>query len=473
MSYDNSMAVNSNEEPRSLAVSDKLFNRNYLMLYQGQFVSRLGNAVYSLAIALWLKGVTDSGTVMGIFYAVTAFPLIAMSVIGGAVADRFSRKGIIVGTDVLNGLAMLALAGVLWMDYSQPVQIAAVFIVGIVASSLRAFFGPAANAAIPDLVPENRIEGANSMGKLSEKISQFFGSFSGAYFLGLLGLPLLVAINGITYLLSALSEGFIHIPQRIPEKTKGIKNYFHIFSEDIRQGLRYIRQNAGLKRLLYLSIGTSFFSTPVMILMVFYVTDFLKLSNEWFGYFLVIFGVGSLVGTILVSVFRVHGDSRKFFLILFLLLEAAGYLLLPYVTHYSQAMALAFFGGVMNGFSTISIFSLMQLTTPSKIRGRVFGALTTLSGSIAPLGMAMGGVLYDYFDHNIGIIYTISGLGMIFVILIVSSNRAFRKFIAYETPEQMGATGFRYTIKTVQRDQLLEQKERFIEEQFKKTRSQI
>ena len=473
MSNPKGLAINVNEEPRSLAESNKLFNRNYLMLYQGQFVSRLGNAVYSLAIALWLKNATDSGTVMGIFYAVTALPLIVMSVIGGAVADRFPRKRIIVSTDVINGLAMMGLAAVLFMKFPLSVQITSVFIVGIIVSSMNAFFAPAANAAIPDLVPENRIEGANSMGKLSEKISQFFGSFSGAYFLAALGLPLLVVINGITYLLSAFSESFIHIPQRIPEKTKGLRNYFHVFSEDIGQGLRYIRQNAGLKRLLYLSIGTAFFSTPVMILMVFYVTDFLKLGNAWFGYFLVTFGIGSLIGTILVSVFRVYGEARKFFLILFLLLEASGYLLLPYVTHYSQALALAFFGGVMNGFSTISIFSLMQLTTPSKIRGRVFGALTTLSGSIAPLGMAMGGVLYDYFDHNIGIIYTISGLGMIVVITLTSMNRAFRKFIAYETPEQRGATGFRYTMKTGNRDQLLEQKERFIEEQFKKTRSQI
>jgi len=461
------------EDAKSLATSNKLFNRNYLMLYQGQFVSRLGNTVYSMAIIIWLKMTTDSGSIMGIFSASTALPLILMSAIGGVVADRFARKKIIIMTDIINGLTMLVLAVTLFTGLQTRWIIVSVFVVGIISSTMNAFFAPAINASIPDLVPEDRVTGANAMGKLSEKISQFFGYFMGNQLLMLLGLPVLVIVNGITYLVSAFSESFIKIPQRIPEKADNISHYIQSFKNDIKQGFTYIRKNKGLKKLLYLSISTAFFSTPIVILLIFYVTDFLHLGESWFGYFLITFGIGSLVGSVFVSLMNVHGSSRKFFLILFLMLEAIGYTLLPQVSDYKQAMGLIFIGGMLNGFSTISIFTLMQITTPSKIRGRVFGTLTTLSGSIAPLGMALGGFLYDFFDKDITPIYTFAGGAMFFSVLILSFSKDFRKFISYETDAQMGATGFTYKIKTVHKDEILKQKERYIEEQFIKTRSEL
>ncbi|HED09778.1 MAG TPA: MFS transporter [Caldithrix abyssi] len=461
------------DEARSLSTSNKLFNRNYLMLFQGQFVSRLGNSVYNIAIMIWLKEMTDSGTIMGIFGAVTALPMILMSALGGAVADRFPRKAIIVGTDIISGLAMLVLAATFYLDMPPLYSIAGVFIAGMTMSTMRAFFAPAINAAIPDLVPEKRIAGANSMGKFSEKISQFFGYFFGSQLLMILGLPVLVIANGISYLLSALSESFIKIPQRLPEKARGFAAYLKAFKSDIGEGLRYIGQNRGLKKLLYLSIATAFFSTPIIILLIFYVRDFLKLGDQWYGYLLIDFGLGALAGTVLYSIFNVHGAGRKILLILFLMFEAIGYILLGRVSTAEQAMGLIFIGGVMNGFSTISIFTLMQITTPSKIRGRVFGTLTTLSGAIAPLGMALGGFMYDFFDKDISVIYSIAGGGIMVTVILISLSSDFRRFISYQTPEQRGHTGFSYTIKKVHKDQILEQKQRFIEEQFKKTRSQL
>jgi len=115
----------------------------------------------------------------------------------------------------------------------------------------------------------------------------------------------------------------------------------------------------------------------------------------------------------------------------------------------------------------------MQITTPSKIRGRVFGTLTTLSGAIAPLGMALGGFMYDFFDKDISVIYSIAGGGIMVTVILISLSSDFRRFISYQTPEQRGHTGFSYTIKKVHKDQIIEQKQRFIEEQFKKTRSQL
>jgi len=454
---------------------EKFFNRDYLLLYQGQFVSRLGNVIYSIAIAIWIKEITGSGTIMGLFYASTGLPLILMSAFGGAVADRFSRKKIIVGADAIIGVAMLLLAGLLYYNAGSPsLLVGAVFGVGIMASAIRAFFGPAISAAIPDIVPTRNISTANSMSNLSDKVSQLVGNFFGPVLFNIIGLPLTVLVNAITYLFSAFSESFISIPQRIPEKAKGYKEYATAFKKDLKEGLNFIRTSPGLYKLLMLSIITGFFVAPITPLIIFYVTEFLKLGNQWFGYFLIAFGVGALVGAFIVGIFNIDGKARMRSVIFFFILEGTGYVLLPQVTHPLQALALFFIGGIMNGYNTVSIFTIMQVTTPTEIRGRVFGTLTTLSGAIVPLGMALGGVLYDFFKQDITPIYTISGSVMILTVIIFSFSYNFRQFMSYQVrPQRAVKTGFTYKMEVKHKDEILSQRERHLEEQLKKTRSDI
>ena len=119
-------------------------------------------------------------------------------------------------------------------------------------------------------------------------------------------------------------------------------------------------------------------------------------------------------------------------MVTFIILESAGYGLLGLVKDPVTAMVLAFLGGATGGFVTVNITTILQITTPGEIRGRVFGLLGTLSISLAPLAMGLAGVIADLVGQNIPLIYVSCGAIMAVLSSVVLVNRHVRDFLAYE-----------------------------------------
>lgn len=470
-------------KPKTLSKAKRLFNKNYLLLWQGQFVSRLGTMVYSIVIALWLKEMAEanaatssaSGSIVGSFFMLSAIPMVLLSALGGAVADRFPRKKIIIFGDLFSGSIIIILSILLFtLPSGNYWGIVAVFIVGMLLSTSGSFFGPAISASVPDLVPAKKLNTANSMGQLSMKVSTLFGQGVGPILMGVLGVPLLVLINGITYWISAVSESFITIPQVLPEKVKGVSEYIKAFKNDLKEGIGYIWQNSGLKKMLLVSVFLNFFTMPIIILLMFYVIDFLGVPKQWYGFLLSFYGIGAFIGFTSAGLVKLKGKSRTRVLIAFMLAEPAGYILMAFMKTPIQAGALFFIGGIFNGFVMITIMTILQLTTPSNIRGRVFGTLTTISASIAPLGMGVGGFLYDMSGHNIALIYIGCGVVMIFLVTLISFSKDFRKFIAFEFEDETEIIGFQYKIRYLDKKEMKkDQRQIYLEHQLQKARSEL
>jgi len=96
------------------------------------------------------------------------------------------------------------------------------------------------------------------------------------------------------------------------------------------------------------------------------------------------------------------------------------------------ALVLAVFGGATSGFFMILLTTIVQATTPSEIRGRVFGLLATISGAITPIAMGVTGPLADLTGQNIPLIYVACGVIMLILSVLVCSSRAMRRYLAYE-----------------------------------------
>ncbi|MFQ5796474.1 MAG: MFS transporter [Candidatus Bipolaricaulia bacterium] len=415
----------------------KLMNRHFLLIWQGQSVSQMGSQAFAIAMMLWIKHATDSATLMGTLMMASSLPAVILGPIGGTFADRHSRRKIVIFSDVLSGIAVLSLAGLLFLaPDTLEMSIVWLFLVAVSLAVVSSFFRPAIAAAIPDLVPEDKIAAANSLNQFSIQFSMFIGQGTGGVLFRLLGAPVMFLIDGLTYLFSAFSESFIDIPQVIPEKSNQWREKFAEFKQDTVEGFHYIWGRTGLKILFLAAAFVNFFSIPISVLLPFYVEDFLKVSTDWYGFLLAAFGVGAVIGYLLAGLIKLPGKLRSHLMMMALLGESItlGSLGVVNPAHIpiTVILILMMVVGAINGFLAINFITVLQIAIPSEIRGRVFGLLGTLSGSISPIAMGLSGVVADLLNQNIPLIYAICGGFMALLTIMVSISREFRDFLAYE-----------------------------------------
>ena len=411
----------------------KLFNRNFLLLYQGQFVSRLGSQFFMIAIVLWIKEITGSASLMGIVGALSSGVAILLGPFAGTFADRASRKKIIVFTDTLNGLIMVWFAASA-MIYSNNIRllIGIMLTTSVLSAVISSFFGTAISAAVPDIVPKEKLPAANSMGMFSMQITSFIGKGIGGLLYAVLGGPILFLINGVTFLFSAVSESFIAIPQRLPEKQKTFRQESKVFRREIVEGFKYIANYKGLRNLVIISAVLSFFTTPIIILLPFYVEKYLLLNDQWYGYLLAIYSVGTMLGYFGAAFFRYKKIPRSAMLIGAIIAESALYGVLGFISRIFFAVTAAFLIGLLSGYIIVNITTILQITTPPELRGRVFGVLSTIEGSLAPIAMALSGIIADLLNQNIPLIYMFSGIIMVLVSSTMAMFKNFRSFLVEE-----------------------------------------
>ncbi len=411
----------------------KLFNRNFFLLWQGQFISRLGVNMYGVAMALFLKHTTGSATLMGLMWMFSGLPIIILGPFAGIVADRFSRRKILIFSDVINAIAVSVFSLYLFkLEKQSDLAIIGLFSIGVILGITGAFFNPAVAAAIPDIVPRSKIAGANSLGQISMQVTAFVGQALGSAMYTLIGAPAVCLINGISYAYGAGSKLFIRIPQSISIGNRTFKDNMAQFKRDLIEGFHFVWHNRGLRTMIYISAITNLFTTPILPLLPFYVEDYLKIGAEWYGIFLGMTGVGALFGFAFAGLIKIHPRAKGNMMIVFIILMSLGYGLLGLVRVPSIALGLAFLGGFMGGYVAVNISVVLQLTTPTEIRGRVMALLTTLMGSLMPIGMGLGGYIGDLFNKNIPLIYASCGAIMASLTMLVALNREFRDFLAHE-----------------------------------------
>jgi len=413
----------------------KLLNKNFVLLWQGQFVSMLGNQAYAIAMMFWIKHETGSAALVGMIMMASAIPGVLLGPLGGTYSDRHSRKKIIVWCDILSGLAVLTLAFLLFTTPDETdFLIVVLFIVSIIIAILRSFFNPAIAASIPDLVPKEKVATANSMNQFAVQVSTFFGQGSGGVLYRILGAPFLILIDGVTYIISGISEMFITIPQEIPEKAKGMRDAFTQFKKDTTEGFRYTWNNRGLRAMFLIAGMLNFFLMPFAVLMPFFVEDFLHATTDWYGYLMASFGVGALMGYTVAGTFKISGKTRSRFMIVALVLNCFMLFVLAFMTTAIASLFIWVPIGILNGFLNINIMTILQISTPSEIRGRVFGLLGTLSSGLSPIAMGLSGVVAEMLDQNVPLVFMFCGGITTFISILVSFSKDFREFLSYEQP---------------------------------------
>jgi len=185
----------------------------------------------------------------------------------------------------------------------------------------------------------------------------------------LLGAPILILIDGVTYLFSALSETFITIPQTLPEKSSGLKEKLTQFKNDTIDGFKFVWGNKGMRLVFLMITVLHLFIMPIMLLLPFYVEDFLMASPAWYGYILSGFGFGALIGYVIAGTIKVSGERRSYVVVAAMILGTVLLALLSIVTEAILALLILLLFGVLNGIININIITVLQTSTEGDMRG--------------------------------------------------------------------------------------------------------
>jgi MFS family permease len=409
----------------------RLWNRNFFLLWQGQTVSQLGNEAFLIATAFWIKETTGSATLMGLMMACASLPSVLLAPFGGTFADRHSRVRIMIGCDLLAGLATLGLGlALLFGPGRTSVLIPLLFAVAIFGGVIRAFFMPAIQAAIPDLVPPERLPAANSLNQFSVQTSVFAGQAVAGVLYRYLGAAMLFTLDGLSYLFAGISEMFIADTFKKPERAPASGGVFREFLRETLAGLRYVGRQAGMRDFVLVACLLNFLGMPLFVLLPFYVEKALGAGADWYGFLLAAMSIGAVLGYVLAASLSLRGPARGWTLVCGLLFGPLLFSAVGFVHFRWLAMALCFGSGLALGLVNIYLITLLQISTPAELRGRVLGLLATLGGGLVPLGMALGGWLGELTGKNIPLIFGGSGALSVLVTLALATRKECRKFLA-------------------------------------------
>ena len=198
---------------------DKLVNRDFVLLWQGMAFSAFGSILYSIAIGYWVFDTTGSTALMGLISSITMFIMVILGPITGAMTDRMHRRNVLVVTDLIRGVIFLVVG---YFALKSELKVSMVIFVALISGICGAFFSPAASSLFPDLLPQDEVVRGQSIASGTDSLIRLVGSAASGTLIVLFGVPVLIFVNGVCYLISAFSELFI-TPIKTKNQTTEIK----------------------------------------------------------------------------------------------------------------------------------------------------------------------------------------------------------------------------------------------------------
>jgi len=398
--------------------------KNIRLFLWGKFVSLVGTYMYSFAMSLYVLQRTGSGTSFAMNLLLSTLPRVVLGPIAGVLADRVERRNMVVGMDILSGLTILVL---LPISFLFGLRIQFIYASTFLLSIINTFFSVSISASLPNMVRKQSLVKINSYNQAAQSVSSILSPILAGIIYNILPIYVFIALNGITFILSAISEMFIDFDlakEAAEEDEKDKKLDLKSFFDDLKYGFMYFKGQKALFTLLKFSIVLNFFVNPCMSVVIpFIINKVLLLSEVHYGLIEGSFSVGALISSLVIS--RLPEREKKLPALMFgtgLSGIVIFLMALPVFSNhklFSDNVYAAYYMAVMVLLSVllmivnIPIFVLIQKLTPDHMLGRVTSWVETMASGIVPLGLIFMGIVIDYLP----VYYPVLATGLIFLVL--------------------------------------------------------
>ncbi len=376
-------------------------NRNFRRLWSAQVVSELGDWFYTLAIYNLLLQLTGRAGSVALALVLQVLPQALIGPTAGVVNDRLRRKHVMIASDIGRMLVVLCMLLIRTKD-----KVWLVYPLLMAETLLAAFFEPARNAVIPNLVEREDVVVANTLSSTTWSVNLMVGATLGGVVAALLGRDAVFLLNALSFLISAALIWGMRFPEPHAEGGHPFRARELIDFSPILAGIRYVRSQVRLRSTIFVKFGNLIIGPGWVLFTVMGQNEF---AVRWRGMapergafvgmslLLGARGLGALLGPLLTASWAGHWRRRLEVAIFWgYLAAAAGYALLGVAGHLWQAclcVALAHFGS-----SIIWVFSttLLQMQSDDKFRGRVFAADVGLYTLTIAAGAYLAGRFVDW-----------------------------------------------------------------------------
>ena len=363
-------------------------NRDFRQLWAAETVSQVGTHITLLALPVLAVTVLHATPLeMGVLTALETAAFLVIGLPAGAWVDRWRRKRVLVANDLIRAVALASLPVAWLMDVLTLPQL---FLVAAVTGTATVFFDVAYQSYLPTLVERSQIVDGNGKLETSRAVAQVAGPGITGVLLRVLGAPLLIALDAVSFLVSAAFIGRIRHPDTVPDPATRRR-----LRTEIAEGLSFVVRHPLLRRIVACTGTSNLFSAMTNALLVLYVIRTLGLSESTLGFVFSAGAVGGLVGAASAAWFaRRVGEGRA--IPLASIVWAVFWTLVPLAAVGAPIVLLVvgWFGlsWAVVAYNVVQV-SFRQRLCPPVLLGRMNASVRFIVFGTMPLGGLLGGVL--------------------------------------------------------------------------------
>jgi MFS family permease len=370
------------------AAGRALRHRNFRFFFFGQLISVTGTWMQTLAQA-WLMvtlvGPNQAIVYLGLLGAVQFLPVLVLGLFGGIIADIWPKRMTLIGTQTTAGLLALVLGGLV---YFHLVAVWHVFVLGFLLGLVNTVDMPARQSFVVEMVGGDDVANAVALNSAVFNSARIIGPAIAGVLIGLLGTALCFILNGLSYGAVVIGLLAMRDSELRPAARLAMPKSLTAVRTNLGEGLRYV-WNTPVVMLAIAVIGfVSTFGMNFNVVLPVMAASVLNVGPNGFGVLYASMGAGALVAA--VSVAMLQRPRLRVLIGGGVVLGVAEFVLAA-TNSYPIALVAVFFAGVGAIATSVSANSLIQITVPGPLRGRVMSVYTTVFSGSTPIGNGLTG----------------------------------------------------------------------------------
>lgn len=404
--------------------------RNFRLLFGGQTVSTIGDALYAVALPWLILSNGGSPQELGIVLTAYGIPRVGSILLGGWLSDRLRPRRLMLIADTVRAVLVGILAVLAFWGHANIWEWSAV---AAFLGTFQGLFLPSASAILPELISDEDLQAGNALSFASTQAATLIGSAAAGVVVAALSSGVAMTIDTVTFVVSAVSLAMMRtIRTGTPGKSgegdsaqtdaEGQADETASGEVQITFG-RFLRTSRLMQVSMVVSIAANFcFGGLLEVALPTLVHGPMHAGASGYGMIMAAFGGGALAGGMLAGMLA--GLKRKGLIaLLAILIMAIMIALLPYGGVIGAVLCMLI-SGFVNSISNVLLITLIQLIIPRHLTGRVMGLLMFAAFGTYPVSVALGGVLTNQLGPTI--LFPLSGLMLFLAILFGITQKELR-----------------------------------------------